>query len=364
MGGFKGTFLSFAAILTVAVCVSAYFLPSSLNANPAKKPQGQQQAISAKQVTYWEILKIPRALFCIVCVMFAMIFTVFMTGYLTEFLTDDFKGLGFEKSHVGYFFSLWAFFYTISAFFVGPLAKKYSTKKISFCSYLMIGVACLIFGPSHVLKFDTYQLRVGECSVEYNDCIKDTSKIKCKENFDECRGEAGAETIGILIVSLILLGSAAGTVVVPILLELVQSVKDALGVKPGANERGSALFTMGSALGSIVGNWVGGALYKEFKNPITCDIMAAMSFTMGILYFLMNIWPGFLVKSTDTSLVKKSNEPVQGPLASLLSEEHKKSGIPGQPEVPNQRYSLNPDSSHRQSSNANNSSKKVDDTMK
>jgi hypothetical protein len=27
--------------------------------------------------------------------MFAMIFTVFMTGYLTEFLTDDFKGLGF-----------------------------------------------------------------------------------------------------------------------------------------------------------------------------------------------------------------------------------------------------------------------------
>ncbi len=59
-----------------------------------------------------------------------------------------------------------------------------------------------------------------------------------------------------------LLGSAAGTVVVPILLEMVQSIKDAMGVKPGANERGSALFTMGSALGSIVGNWVGGALYK------------------------------------------------------------------------------------------------------
>jgi hypothetical protein len=60
----------------------------------------------------------------------------------------------------------------------------------------------------------------------------------------------------------VLLGSAAGTVVVPILLEMVQSIKDAMGVKPGANERGSALFTMGSALGSIVGNWVGGALYK------------------------------------------------------------------------------------------------------
>ena len=64
-----------------------------------------------------------------------------------------------------------------------------------------------------------------------------------------------------LVFSLILLGTGAGTVVVPILLELVSSIKDALGVMPGANERGSALFTMGSALGSIVGNWVGGALY-------------------------------------------------------------------------------------------------------
>jgi predicted MFS family arabinose efflux permease len=124
-------------------------------------------------------------------------------------------------------------------------------------------------------------------------------KELCKEYFKKCRGSAGAETVATLIVSLILLGSAAGTVVVPILLELVQSVKDALGVKPGANERGSALFTMGSALGSIVGNWVGGALYKEYKNPITCDIMAAMSFTMGILYFLMNIWPGFLLKKAE-----------------------------------------------------------------
>ena len=155
----------------MAVCVSAFFLPSSLNDNPAKKPQGQQQAIVVKQVTYCEILKIPRAFFCIVCVMFAMIFTVFMTGYLTEFLTDDFKGLGFKKSHVGYFFSLWAFFYTISAFFVGPLAKKYSTKSISFCSYLMIGVACLIFGPSHTLKFDSYQLEIDECKLDYENCI-------------------------------------------------------------------------------------------------------------------------------------------------------------------------------------------------
>jgi len=41
-----------------------------------------------------DILKIPRALFCIVTVTFALMFTVFMTGYLSEYLTDVDKGLG------------------------------------------------------------------------------------------------------------------------------------------------------------------------------------------------------------------------------------------------------------------------------
>jgi MFS family permease len=85
-----------------------------------------------------------------------LVFTVFMTGYLTEFLTDDFDGLKIPKEYIGYFFSLWAFFYTISAFFVGPLAKKFSVRTISFCSYILIGLACLMFGPSYTLKFDTY----------------------------------------------------------------------------------------------------------------------------------------------------------------------------------------------------------------
>ena len=114
-----------------------------------------------------------------------------MTGYLTEFLTDDFKGLGFKKTHVAYFFSLWAFFYTLSAFFVGPLAKKYSTRTISFCSYIMIGVACLIFGPSHILKLDSYQENIGECNSDYIICKLTKPEEICKPEFKSCRGEAG-----------------------------------------------------------------------------------------------------------------------------------------------------------------------------
>lgn len=226
-------------------------------------------------------------------------FTVFMTGYLAEFITDDFWGLKINPKNMGYFFALWAFFYTISAFFVGPLAKKFSTRIISFCSYILLGLACLLFGPSHVLGIDTYNEEIKECNFKKNVCLRleEFTPKECETWFFACRGEASTSTIVTLVISLILLGGAAGTVVVPILLELVQSIKDAMGVKPGANERGSALFTMGSALGSIIGNWVGGALYKKYRNPITCDIMAGMSFTMAFVYFLMNIYPGFLIKN-------------------------------------------------------------------
>jgi predicted MFS family arabinose efflux permease len=98
-----------------------------------------------------------------------------------------------------------------------------------------------------------------------------------------------------LIASLIVLGTASGTVVVPILLELVQAIKDGLGVLPGANEKASALFTMSTAIGSILGNWLGGFFYQLVGNETTGDIFGMMSLIMGGLYFAMNIWPGLLL---------------------------------------------------------------------
>jgi hypothetical protein len=63
------------------------------------------------------------------------------------------------------------------------------------------------------------------------------------------------------MVGLVFLGAASGSVVVPILVELVTAVKDALGTKPGANEKGSALFTMFGAIGSILASIIGSSLF-------------------------------------------------------------------------------------------------------
>jgi len=77
-----------------------------------------------------------------------MIFTIFMSGYLSRYLAVDPEGLKFNPENIGYYTAVWAFFYTISAFFVGPLAKKFSVRIISFTAYLLLGCAALMFGPS------------------------------------------------------------------------------------------------------------------------------------------------------------------------------------------------------------------------
>lgn len=92
------------------------------------------------------------------------------------------------------------------------------------------------------------------------------------------------------------MGISSGSVVVPILSELVQSVKDEMGARPGANEKASALFALFSAFGSIFGTVIGPLMYNKLGNRLTCDIFALLSFLMAIVFFMANIKPGFLIK--------------------------------------------------------------------
>jgi len=109
------------------------------------------------------------------------------------------------------------------------------------------------------------------------------------------------------IFGLLVLGAGTGTVVVPILVELVSSIKETMGSQGGqqANEKASGLFTMCSALGTILGPIVGGFFYDKFGVHTTCDIFAICSLTMAVLFFSMNIWPGFLIN--NTGLLKESD---------------------------------------------------------
>ncbi len=111
----------------------------------------------------------------------------------------------------------------------------------------------------------------------------------------------------LLIVGLIFLGLASGSVIVPILMELVTAVKDALGAKPGANEKGSALFTMFGAIGSILATILGSILYEILDNRYASDIFGVLSFLMAIVFFYMNISPGYLLKKPSQDTVVPQN---------------------------------------------------------
>lgn len=63
------------------------------------------------------------------------------------------------------------------------------------------------------------------------------------------------------------------------------------------NDKASALFTMCSALSQIMGVFLGsGVLYQYLKVHMTMNIYFGLSLVMGLFFFLMNIWPGFLLK--------------------------------------------------------------------
>jgi predicted MFS family arabinose efflux permease len=90
------------------------------------------------------------------------------------------------------------------------------------------------------------------------------------------------------------LGIPAGSVSGPLLVELASGIKDYLGTIPGSNEKGSALFTLFSGLGIVLGNNIGGVFYQLYGNRITSDIIGILSFSMAILVFVLNIKPGYL----------------------------------------------------------------------
>jgi MFS family permease len=229
-----------------------------------------------KNVTYGQILSIKRALFCLVTVVFALFFSV------EPFLSKALQDIGFDKNLVGYIFGFFAFMYTLMAFMVGPLTKRFTSRVVSFFSYIIIATGCALFGPSSLIKSEDYTCTAAKCGEFYTD------PSGCEAYYKERRI--------FTILGLLVLGTGSGSVVVPILVELVTAIKEKMGaVSKQANDKASGLFTMCSALGTILGQIIGGRLYASIGVIRTMDIYVGLSLFMALIFFAMNIWPGFLL---------------------------------------------------------------------
>jgi len=107
-----------------------------------------------------QIFKIPRAVFSLVSINMAMIFSLFMSSYISQFLIQDLK---ISKQTFAYYIAIWATAYTVSSLLVGPLSKLMSSTTISFISYLLIAIGCFLFGPSELMDFESYEKDLSEC---------------------------------------------------------------------------------------------------------------------------------------------------------------------------------------------------------
>ena len=188
----------------MALVLSLVRLPTSLNHSKVNS-----QGVKSNRVSYWSILKVRRALFCLMNVIFALMFSVFFE----PFLTVDLSSIGFNENYVGFYFGIFALAYTVMSFMVGPLTKRLRPSTLSFASYIIIAVGCSLFGPSSIL-----------------DNPEQSNYLKSRRIY--------------AIIGLLLLGIGTGLVSVPILVDLVASIKESRPFSQEVNDRASGLFTM------------------------------------------------------------------------------------------------------------------------
>ena len=152
--------------------------------------------------------------------------------------------IGINRDSFGYIFGFFAFMYMLMAFLVGPLTKYISSRMISFFSFIVIAIGCVLIGPispiNNALKSSCSQFEIE--AKEFKDCVNPKKEI-------------------FIYVGLAVMGVGMGSVVTPILSELVVAIKEKLGnASKEANDKASSLFTMCSALGSILGQ-ISGAVF-------------------------------------------------------------------------------------------------------
>jgi MFS family permease len=167
--GYMWTFGIFGIVLLLAMLQAQIRLPSYLNINNQATDKAKRATARLSQmqktVTYWEIFKIKRAAFCLITVIFALMFSAFFEPFMSDHLTS----IGFKSDYVGYLFAIFATTYTIAAFLVGPLTKRMPSRYISFMSYIIIAIACVLYGPSNIfLKNDCLE-RFKQCQESVHD---------------------------------------------------------------------------------------------------------------------------------------------------------------------------------------------------
>lgn len=87
--GYWQSFVIFSGFLLLTLGTAFFVLPGSLNVDDNSKSVTERRKTLKKaqaQVTYGEIFRIPRAQFALFTVLVAMIFSLFMSTYISQYI--------------------------------------------------------------------------------------------------------------------------------------------------------------------------------------------------------------------------------------------------------------------------------------
>lgn len=113
---------------------------------------------------------------------------------------------------------------------------------------------------------------------------------------------------------LALLGCSCSVIFVPLLPEIIESVRDQEGIKDSGtlNDKAAGVFNTAYAVGCIIAPILGGYLSMLTNFRITCDIMAISSAGYALVFFAVIILPSCCGK-TEAPPSPLSGSPVPTP---------------------------------------------------
>jgi predicted MFS family arabinose efflux permease len=147
--GFAKTFFIIAGFIGVAFLLQLFVVPNRVN-RTKNQPKFIEHGEPTKQITFMNFFKNRRAMMGCVSTIFGVVFILFYLTIYSDYLIND---VGIQSKYIGFFFCIVPGTYFIASPIVGYLSNRIPRIYIITVSFFIITIADLLFGPSYIIGF-------------------------------------------------------------------------------------------------------------------------------------------------------------------------------------------------------------------
>jgi len=253
--GYLGTNLFFAALILVIGLGGVLFIPARINDGP--KETIDPEEVTQRDIPYSAFLKNKWSLMALL----ARTCVIMCLQFLDPILSLHMETLGWNLNDTGFAFALFSLTWGLGSPVAGLICQHVNRRVVILLFFITVGVSLLLVGPSAVLGLHS--------------------------------------SVGIVLVGLTFLGFGVAGCCVPVVPEMVSAINEEESKKYGGeakqnsqvNDKVSALYNMGFAVGAVLGPPIGGAIGDARGFSYTSDIFAMIAFAFAGVYLLVVVIP-------------------------------------------------------------------------